>query len=93
MVAPLGVDRAALLVRRRGGGPAALARVGRAAAVLVVTFYVAPFRFLPHEQKLELTWTAAQQVVGATYVIVGLLALVAVRIASAARSAPRAATP
>jgi alpha-1,2-mannosyltransferase len=52
-----------------------------AAAVLAVTFYVAPFRWLPHEQNQELTWNAAQQVVGATYVIVGIVALVALRVA------------
>jgi len=52
-----------------------------AAVVLAVPFYVAPFRWLPHEQNQELTWNAAQQVVGATYVIVGILALVALRVA------------
>jgi alpha-1,2-mannosyltransferase len=52
---------------------------GAAAAVLAVTFYLAPFRFLPHEHDQELTWSAAQQVVGATYVIVAVLALVALR--------------
>ena len=41
-----------------------------------------------HEQ--ELAWSPAQQVVGATYVIVGLLALVAVRVAVTAGE--RAAT-
>jgi alpha-1,2-mannosyltransferase len=46
-----------------------------------VTFYVAPFRWLPHQQNQELTWNAAQQVVGATYVIVGIVALVALRVA------------
>ena len=51
------------------------------AAVLAVTFYVAPFRWLPHEHEQELAWSAAQQVVGATYVIVGILALAAARLA------------
>jgi alpha-1,2-mannosyltransferase len=75
-------------VRRRSRGWAA------AIAVLVVTFYVAPFRFLPHEQNLELAWSGTQQVVGATYVIVGILALVAVRIAvGRPERAPVAATP
>jgi alpha-1,2-mannosyltransferase len=55
-----------------------------AAAVLVVTFTVAPFRWLPHEHEAELAWSVGQQVVGATYVIVGVLALVAVRVATAA---------
>ena len=49
--------------------------------LLAVPFYVAPFRWLPHEQNQELAWNAAQQVVGATYVIVGVLALVALRFA------------
>ena len=52
-----------------------------AAVLLAVPFYVAPFRWLPHEQNQELAWNAAQQVVGATYVIVGILALVALRVA------------
>jgi alpha-1,2-mannosyltransferase len=65
-----------------------------AAGVLAVAFFAAPFRFLPHEGDLELTWTAAQQVVGSTYVIVGLLALVAVRVAvGAGDRAPLAAHP
>ncbi len=51
-----------------------------AAALLAVPFYVAPFRWLPHEHDQELSWTAAQQVVGATYVIVGIVALVALRL-------------
>ena len=56
-----------------------------------MTFYVAPFRWLPHEHDQELTWTAAQQWVGATYVIVGVLALVAVRraVTAAERTAVR----
>lgn len=62
-------------VRRRSRGWAA------AAAVLAVTFYLAPFRFLPHEGDLELTWTPVQQVIGSTYVIVGIVALVALRVA------------
>jgi alpha-1,2-mannosyltransferase len=40
-------------------------------AVLVVTFTVAPFQFLPHDDHgLERTWSAPQQVAGASYVIV-----------------------
>ncbi len=35
-----------------------------AAVLLAVPFYVAPFRWLPHEQDQELAWNAAQQVVG-----------------------------
>ena len=74
-------------VRRRSRGWAA------AAAVLAVTFYLAPFRFLPHEQDQELNWTATQQVVGATYVIVGILALVAVRVATTAGDRAAAGAP
>jgi alpha-1,2-mannosyltransferase len=64
-----------------------------AAAVLAVTFSVAPFRWLPHEHEQELTWTAAQQWVGATYVVVGVLALVAVRLATAAAERAVVAAP
>jgi alpha-1,2-mannosyltransferase len=61
---------------------------GAAAALLAVAFYLAPFRFLPHEHDQELTWSAAQQVVGATYVIVGVLALCALRRAYARPPVP-----
>ena len=71
VVAPLGVDRAGAAGGRRAGGPAGSRGWAAAAAVLAVTFYIAPFRWLPHEHEQELAWTAAQQVVGATYVIVG----------------------
>ena len=65
-----------------------------AAAVLAVTFYVAPFRFLPHGPEEELTWSAAQQLVGATYVMVGVLGLVAVRRAVVRRTpAPSPSVP
>jgi alpha-1,2-mannosyltransferase len=50
---------------------------------LAVTFYLAPFRVLPHEPNQELSWSVTQQVVGATYVIVGIIALVALRVAHA----------
>jgi hypothetical protein len=54
---------------------------------------VAPFRWLPHEQNQELAWSPVQQVVGATYVIVGILALVAVRLSMTRRDrAPVAVT-
>jgi alpha-1,2-mannosyltransferase len=71
-------------IRRRSPGWAV------AATVLAVTFYLAPFRWLPHERDQELTWSAAQQVVGATYVIVGIVALVALRVA--VTRAPQPAT-
>lgn len=44
--------------------------------VLLVAFYLAPFQFLPHNGGRELTWSAFQQVVGATYVIVAVVLLV-----------------
>ncbi|MHA6794129.1 glycosyltransferase 87 family protein [Pseudonocardia bannensis] len=55
-----------------------LRSVGWAAvtAVLLVTFYLAPFRFLPHNDGRELTWSGFQQTVGATYVIVALALVV-----------------
>jgi alpha-1,2-mannosyltransferase len=59
-----------------------------AGAVLTVAFVTAPFRFLPHERDQEMSWTAAQQVVGATYVIVGIAALVALRLAFARDAVP-----
>ena len=74
-IAPALLVTAAEAVRRGSRGWAA------ATAVLAVAFFVAPFRWLPHEHDAELTWTAGQQVVGATYLIVGVLALVAVRLA------------
>jgi alpha-1,2-mannosyltransferase len=77
-IAPVLLVVVAQAVRLRSRGWAV------AAAVLAVTFYTAPFRWLPHEHEQELAWTAAQQVVGATYVIVGVLALVAVRVATSA---------
>jgi len=45
-------------------------------AVLAVTFVVAPFQYLPHDNGRELTWSAAAQVVGASYVIVSVAAYV-----------------
>jgi alpha-1,2-mannosyltransferase len=64
-----------------------------AGAVLTVAFVAAPFRFLPHELDQELSWTAAQQVVGATYVIVGIAALVALRLAFARGAVPVVGKP
>lgn len=43
--------------------------------VLLVAFYVAPFRFLPHNNGAELAWSGFEQVVGATYVIVAIALL------------------
>jgi alpha-1,2-mannosyltransferase len=39
-------------------------------AVLAVTFVVAPFQHLPHGDGAELRWSALQQAVGASYVII-----------------------
>jgi alpha-1,2-mannosyltransferase len=71
----------ALLVVVAHAGKRRSRRWAVGAVVLAVAFFAAPFRFLPHEGDLELTWTAVQQVIGSTYVIAGLLALVAVRVA------------
>jgi alpha-1,2-mannosyltransferase len=46
------------------------------AAVLAVAFSVAPFRWLPGNNQVELTWNAWQQLVGATYVIIAVVLLV-----------------
>jgi alpha-1,2-mannosyltransferase len=71
---------AAYTVRRYAQGAHATGWAA-ATAALALAFYLAPFRFLPHGPEEELTWNAAQQVVGATYVIVGVLALLALRLA------------
>jgi alpha-1,2-mannosyltransferase len=86
-IAPALLVVVAEAVRLRSGGWAA------AAAVLAVTFYLAPFRWLPHEHDQELAWGAAQQVVGAAYVIVGILGLVAVRLAVADAERRTVASP
>ena len=78
LVLPLSL--AASTVRRYARGENAVGWAA-ATAALAVTFYDAPFRFLPHGPEEELTWNAAQQVVGAAYVIVGVLALLALRLA------------
>jgi alpha-1,2-mannosyltransferase len=83
-IAPALLVVATEAVRRRSRGWTA------AAALLALTFYVAPFRWLPHEHDAELGWTSAQQVVGATYVIVGIAALVALRIAFTRTDRPAA---
>jgi alpha-1,2-mannosyltransferase len=83
-IAPALLVVVAEAIRRRSRGWAA------AAALLALTFYVAPFRWLPHEHDAELGWTSAQQVVGATYVIVGIAALVALRVAFARTGRPAA---
>jgi alpha-1,2-mannosyltransferase len=43
--------------------------------VLLVTFFLAPFRWLPGNNQIELGWNAGQQLVGATYVIVAIALL------------------
>jgi len=59
-----------------------------ATAVLLVAFVVAPFHLLPHDHEVELTWTPAQQVVGAAYVIVTVALYVALWLAWWRRPAP-----
>jgi alpha-1,2-mannosyltransferase len=86
-IAPVLLVAVAEAVRLRSSGWAV------AAALLAATFYVAPFRWLPHEHDQELAWSAAQQVVGATYVIVGILALVAVRLAGVDAERAEVAAP
>lgn len=86
-IAPALLVVVAYAVRLRSAGWAV------AGAALTAAFLAAPFRFLPHEQDQELSWTAAQQVVGATYVIVGVAALVALRMAYARGAVPVAGEP
>ena len=58
LVAPLGVDRADAAGGRRARRSGCARAGGRVAAVvLAVTFYVAPFRWLPHEHEQELAWS------------------------------------
>jgi alpha-1,2-mannosyltransferase len=83
-IAPALLVVAVRAVRLRSAGWAA------AGAVLAATFFLAPFRFLPHEQGQELAWSGAQQLVGATYVIVGVAALVALRLAVVGERTPGA---
>lgn len=46
-------------------------------AVLAVAFTVAPFRWLPGNNEVELTWNPLQHLAGATYVIIAIALLVA----------------
>jgi alpha-1,2-mannosyltransferase len=46
-------------------------------AVLAVAFSVAPFRWLPGNNEVELTWNPLQHLAGATYVIIAVGLLVA----------------
>jgi alpha-1,2-mannosyltransferase len=60
-------------------------------AVLAVTFVVAPFQYLPHDNGRELTWSALQQVAGASYVIVTVAVYVLLGLTWWRRPAPRPA--
>jgi alpha-1,2-mannosyltransferase len=60
-------------------------------AVLTVTFVVAPFQYLPHDNGRELTWSVLQQVVGASYVIVTVAVYVLLWLTWRGRPAPRPA--
>ncbi|MBN9111160.1 MAG: DUF2029 domain-containing protein [Pseudonocardia sp.] len=68
-IAPALVVTIAHALRDRSAGWAAVS------AVLVVAFYVAPFRFLPHDDGREAQWNGWEQVAGATYVIVAVVLL------------------
>jgi alpha-1,2-mannosyltransferase len=57
-------------------------------AVLAVTFVVAVHQFLPHDDLRELTWSVAQQVIGASYVIVAVGLNVALWLAWRRRGSP-----
>ena len=46
---------------------------GAVTGLLAVVFVVAPHRFLPHDNGLEMTWSVGQQLLGASYVIVTTL--------------------
>lgn len=59
-------------MRQRSAGWAA------ATGLLLVSFYSAPFQFLPRNDGRELAWTPLEQVVGATYVVVAISLLIAV---------------
>lgn len=59
-------------MRQRSAGWAA------ATGLLLVSFYSAPFQFLPRNDGRELAWTPLEQVVGATYVVVAVGLLIAV---------------
>ncbi|MCW0215975.1 MAG: glycosyltransferase 87 family protein [Pseudonocardia sp.] len=69
-IAPALVAVGAHVLRERSRGWAV------AGAVLVVAFYVAPFRWLPGNNGLELGWNPLQQLAGATYVVVAIGLLV-----------------
>lgn len=46
-------------------------------AVLLLAFYIAPFRFLAREANRELLWNGWEQLAGATYVVVTIALLIA----------------
>lgn len=68
-IAPALVVTIAHALRGRSAGWAAVS------AVLLVAFYVAPFRFLPHDDGRELHWNGWEQLAGASYVIVAVVLL------------------
>jgi alpha-1,2-mannosyltransferase len=72
-VAPALLVAIAQAVRDRSAAWAA------ASGLLVVTFTVAPFHLLPQDGGRELLWSVPQQVVGATYVLVTVALLAALR--------------
>ncbi|MEN3300597.1 glycosyltransferase 87 family protein [Pseudonocardia sp.] len=68
-VAPALVAVGAHVLRDRSRGWAVVG------GVLVVAFYVAPFRWLPSNNGAELSWNPLQQLAGASYVVVAVALL------------------
>jgi alpha-1,2-mannosyltransferase len=68
-VAPALVAVGAHVLRDRSRGWAV------AGGVLIVAFYVAPFRWLPSNNGAELSWNPLQQLAGASYVVVAVALL------------------
>ena len=68
-VAPALVAVGAHVLRDRSRGWAVVG------GVLVVAFYVAPFRWLPRNNGAELSWNPLQQLAGASYVVVAVALL------------------
>jgi alpha-1,2-mannosyltransferase len=68
-IAPALVAVGAHVLRERSRGWAVVG------AVLVVVFYIAPFRWLPSNNAAELRWNPLQQLAGASYVVVAVALL------------------
>ncbi|GAA1834136.1 glycosyltransferase 87 family protein [Pseudonocardia ailaonensis] len=81
-IAPALIAVGAHAVRERSRGWAA------ALLLLAAAFWVAPFRWLPGNNQVELTWNPLQQIAGATYVIVAIVLLAVARWHYARISSP-----